>query len=132
MGKLYGWMTVHKVRSDAKGTMMVMPACPPAQAPMDNYELLKNQQHKSLWRMHLREVVEKRGNCRWDDCPGKLTSKGICPRSNMTHMCCEECSARLGQDIYLCNRYIKGVLVNFQQYHIYHHTRKNASTMVIN
>ena len=49
MGKLYGWITSWKVRSKVKGMMTVMPACLPAQAPMDNYALLKNQQHKLLW-----------------------------------------------------------------------------------
>ena len=100
---------------------------------MDNYALLKNQQRKLRWRMHQSEVVAKWGNCGWDNCPVKLTRKAKYPRSNQTHMCCEECSVRLGQDIYLCNSYVKGVPVNcHQHYHIYHQNKEFASTMVIN
>mgnify|MGYP006203673597 CR=1 FL=1 len=47
MTKLFGWVTGRKVRSDAKGMMMVMPACPLVSAPMDNYALLKNKQRTS-------------------------------------------------------------------------------------
>jgi hypothetical protein len=104
MGKLFGWVTGRKVRSDAKGMMMVMPACPPVEAPM----------------------------CVWDDCPGKLTCKAKRKRSNQMHMRCEECSAHLGRDVYLCNGYIKGAPVNCHQRYIYHHNKEFASTMVIN
>ena len=75
LGKLFGWVTGRKVRSDAKGMITVMPACcRPVEVPMDNYALLKNQQRKSPWRMHQSEAVSKKGKCGWDDCPGKLTS----------------------------------------------------------
>ena len=88
MGKLFGWVTGRKVRSDAKGMMMVMPACPPVEAPMYNYALLKNQQCKSPWRIHQSQVVAKHGHCAWDDCPGKLTCTVKCPRNYKTHMRC--------------------------------------------
>ena len=133
MGKLFGWVTGRKVRSDAKGMMMVMPACPPVEAPMYNYALLKNQQRKSPWRIHQSQAVAKQGKCVWDDCPGKLTCKAKRKCSNQMHMRCEECSAHLGSDVYLCNGYIKGAPVNcHQRYHIYHHNKEFASTMVIN
>jgi hypothetical protein len=133
LGKLFGWMTGRKVWSDAKGMMTVMPVCPPVEAPMDNYALLKNQQRKSPWRIRQSKAVAKKGRCGWEDCPGKLASKGIHPRSSDTHMRCEECSARLGKDMYLCNGFIKGAPVNcHRHYHIYNHNKEIASTMVIN
>jgi hypothetical protein len=94
LGKLFGWVTGRKVRSDAKGMMTVMPACLPVEVAMNNYALLKNQQRKSPWRMHQSEAVAKQGKCGWDDCPGKLASKAKYPRNSDTHMRCEECSAR--------------------------------------
>ncbi len=133
LGKLFGWVTGQKVRSDAKGMMTVMPACLPVEAAMDNYALLKNQQSKSPWRMHQSEAVAKQGKCRWDDCPGKLASKAKYPRVSDTHMRCEECSVRLQKDVYLCNGYVKGAPVNcHRHYHIYHHNKEFASMMVIN
>ena len=117
----------------AKGMMMVMPACLPVEVGMDNYALLKNQQRKSPWCMHQSKVVAKKGKCRWDNCPGKLASKAKYPRVSDTHMHCKECSARLGKDIYLCNSYVKRAPVNcHRHYHIYHHNKEFASTMVIN
>jgi hypothetical protein len=133
LGKLFRWVTSRKVWSDAKGMMMVMPACPLVEAPMDNYALLKNQQRKSPWRMHQSEAVVKQGRCGWEDCPGKLTSKAVYPRSNQTHRRCKECSTRLGKDVYLCNGYSKGAPVNcHRHYHIYHHNKEFALTIVIN
>jgi hypothetical protein len=133
LGKLFGWVTGRKVRSNAKGMMTVMPACLPVEVAMDNYVLLKNQQRKSPWSMHQSEAVAKQGKCGWDDCPGKLASKAKYPRNSDTHMRCEECSARLGKDVYLCNGYVKGAPVNcHRHYHIYHHIKEFASTMVIN
>jgi hypothetical protein len=133
MGKLFGWVTGRKVWSDAKGMMMVMPACPPVEAPMDNYALLKNKQRKLPWRIHQSKAVAKRGKCGWEDFLGKLASKAAYPCSINTHMCCEEYSARLGKDMYLCNGFIKGAPVNcHRHYHIYHHNKEFGSTMVIN
>ena len=103
-----------------------------AQALMDNYALLKNQQPKSLWRMHQSKVLANYGKCVWDNCPGKLTSKAKYPRSSNTHMQCKECSTHCRNDVFLCNRFIKGVPVNcHQHYHIYHHNKEFALTMVI-
>ncbi len=64
MMKLFGWVTGRKVRSDAKGMMMVMPASPLADAPMDNYALLKNKQRTLPWRRHQSEAVAKKGEVR--------------------------------------------------------------------
>ncbi len=48
-------------------------------------------------------------------------------------MRCKECSTYLGKDIFLCISYIDGVPVKcHQHYHIYHHNKGFASTMVIN
>jgi hypothetical protein len=52
MAKLFGWVTGRKDRSDAKGMMMAMPACPLVSALMDNYALLKNKQRTLPWRIH--------------------------------------------------------------------------------
>jgi hypothetical protein len=133
LGKLFGWVTGRKVRFDAKGMMTVMPACLPVEVATDNYALLKNQQHKSPWHMHQSEAVAKKGRCGWDDCRGKLASKAKRSRGGDTHLRCEECSAHLGKDVYLCNGYVKGAPVNcHRQYHIYHHNKEFVSAMVIN
>ena len=135
MGKLFGWVTGWKVRSrsDAKGMMMVMPSCPPVKAPMNNYALLKNKQRNLPWSIHQSKVVAKKGKRGWEECLGKLASKAAYPCSSDTHMRCEECSVRLGKDIYLCNGFIKGAPVNcHRHYHIYHQNKELAFTMVIN
>ncbi len=122
-----------KRKKGAKGMMTVMPACPPVEVPMDNYALLKNQQRKLPWHMHQSKAVLKKGKCRWDNCPGKLMSKAAYPRSSDTHMCCKECSAHWGKDVFLCNGYVNGAPVNCHwHYHICHHNKEFASTMVIN
>jgi hypothetical protein len=121
MGKLFGRVTSWKVWSDAKGMMMVIPACLLVDAPMDNYALLKNKQRKLPWRIHQSKVVAKKGRCEWEDCPGKLASKATYPCSSDTYMHCKECSVRLGKDVYLCNGFNRGVPVNCHwHYHIYH------------
>jgi hypothetical protein len=84
MGKLFGWVTGRKVRSDAKGMMMVMPACPLVDAPTDNYALLKNKQCTSLWPIHQSKVVVTRGKCGWDDYLDKWASKAARPRNSDT------------------------------------------------
>jgi hypothetical protein len=133
MKKLFGWVTGRKVWSDAKGMMMVMPACPLVDAPMDNCALLKNKQRTSTWQIHKSEVVERKGKCGWDDCLGKLASKAARPHSSDTYMRCKKCSVRLGKDVFLCNGFNRGVPANcHRHYHIYHHNIKNASTIVIN
>jgi hypothetical protein len=96
MAKLFGWVTGRKVRSNAKGMMMAMQACPLVSVPMDNYALLKNKQRTSPWQIHQSKAVAKRGKCGWEDCPGKLASKVAYPCSNDTYMRCKECSVRLG------------------------------------
>ena len=39
-------------------------------------------------------------------------------------MRCKECSAYLGKDVFLCNRFVKGAM--------YHHNKEIALVMVIN
>jgi hypothetical protein len=133
MSKLFEWITVRMVCLDAKGMMTVALVMPPVQAPMDNYALLKNQQRRMLWRIHQSEAVEKYGKCFGGDCPGKKLSTAKCPRSSDMHMRCKECSAYLGKDVSLCNSFVKGAPVNcHRHYHIYHHNKELASTMIIN
>jgi hypothetical protein len=65
--------------------------------------------------------------------PGEKLSKAKYPRSSNTHMRCEECSAFLGKDVFLCNGFVKGAPVNcHRHYHLYHHNKEFASAMVIN
>ena len=102
MGKLFRWVTGRKVRSDAKGRMMVMPTCPLVKAPMDNYALLKNKQYKLPWRFHQSEAVAKKGKCGWEDCPGKLASKVVYPRSSDTHICAVRSAACIWVKTFTC------------------------------
>ena len=111
--------------------MMAMPACPLVSALMDNYALLKNKQRTLPWRIHQSEAVAKRGRCGWEDCPGKLASKAAYPRSSDTYMRCEECSMRLGKEVFLCNGFNRGSAGELPPA-LPHHNIKNASTMVIN
>jgi hypothetical protein len=133
MSKLFGWKTGRKVRSDTMGMMTVASVMPQVQAPTDNYALLKNQQRRSPWHVHQSDAVALYGKCCWEDCPGKKLSTAKRPRSSDTHMRCEECSAYLGKDVFLCNGFVKGKPVNcHRHYHIYHHNKEFTSTMVIN
>ena len=133
MLKLFGWITGRKVCSDAKGMMTVQSVMPREETPADNYVQLKNQQRQSPWRVHQSKAVKKYGKCCWEDCPGKKLSKAKYPRSSDTHMRCEECSAYLGKDVFLCNGFVKGEPVNcHRHYHLYHHNKEFASVMVIN
>ena len=115
--------------------MMTVQSVMPREEPLtdDTYALLKNQQRRSPWRVHQSEAVKKYGRCCWEDCPGKKLSKAKYPRSSDTHMRCEECSAYLGKDVFLCNGFVKGEPVNcHRHYHLYHHNKEFASAMVIN
>jgi hypothetical protein len=133
MSKLFGWKTGRKVCLDAMGMMTVASVMPQVQALTDNYALLKNQHNRSPWRVHQSEAVAQYGKCCWEDCPGKKLSTAKRPRSSDTHMRCKECSAYLGKDVFLCNGFVKGKPVNCHwHYHIYHHNKEFASTMVIN
>jgi hypothetical protein len=133
MSKLFWWKTGQKVCSDAMGMMTVASVVPQVQALTDNYVLLKNQQRRSPWCIHQNKAVVQYGKCCWEDCPGKKLSTAKCPCSSNMHMRCEECSAYLGKDVFLCNGFVKGKLVNcHRHYHIYHHNKEFASTMVIN
>jgi hypothetical protein len=67
--------------------------------------------------------VEKYGRCCWEDCPKikKVEQQKQCASSD-THMCCKECSAYLGKNVFLCNSFVNSAPVNFHRhYHIYHH-----------
>jgi hypothetical protein len=132
MSKLFGWITGWKVHLNAKGMMTVQSVMPQEATPTDNYALLNNQQQQLPWCVHQSEAVKKYGRCCWEDCPGKKLSKAKYPGSSDTHMCCKECSAYLGKDVFLCNRFVKGEPANcHQHYHLYHHNKEFASAMVI-
>ncbi|KAL3764005.1 hypothetical protein ACHAW5_000044 [Stephanodiscus triporus] len=88
--------------------MMVSSAMPRGETLANNHALLKNQQHKSPWRIHQSEPVENYGRCYWDDCPGKKSTTAKRPESNKTHMRCKECGTCLGKNVFLCNGFIKG------------------------
>ena len=93
------------------------------ETPTDNYALLKNQQQQLPWRVHQSK----------ENCTGEKLSKAKHPRSSDTHMHCKECSAYLGKDMFLCNGFVKGEPLNcYRHYHLYHHNKEFASTMVIN
>ncbi len=129
-GEHRSWM---QVRSDAKRMMMVQSVMPREETPTDNYALLKNQQRQLPWRFHQSEAVAKYGRCCWDDCPGKQLSTAKRPRSSDTHMCCEECSAYLGKNMFLCIGFVKDTPVNcHRHYRMNHHNKEFTSSMVIN
>ena len=88
MSKLFGWITVRKVRADAKGKGDDDGAVGDAveEPPTDTYALLKNQQRRSSWRVHQSEAVTNKGRCYWDDCPGIQLSTATRPRSSDMHM----------------------------------------------
>ncbi len=55
------------------------------------------------WRVHQSVKVCKRGKCAFKGCPNISKSKGKRKRSYDTHHKCEQCSAALGKDVFLCN-----------------------------
>ncbi|KAL7527968.1 hypothetical protein ACHAXR_007787 [Thalassiosira sp. AJA248-18] len=97
-----------KLRTDAKGTVArgIRGAAAIA-APNQRMRQLRKKQKKAVWRMHQSMACEKRGKCHWENCPGMKKESGDDSRkrkrSYNTYMRCEECSAREGKNIFLCN-----------------------------
>ncbi len=89
MGKLFGWVTGRKVWSDAKGMMMVMPACLLVSAPLDNYALLKNKQQTLPCHIHQSKVVAKRG-----DADGKIARVSWQARRRIRIAAAHTCTVR--------------------------------------
>jgi hypothetical protein len=136
MTKLFGWLSGRKIRSDALGWMPDR-ARPDLAVPATvegDYALWRHASKRtSPWMVHQSEVCDKQGRCCWEDCPGKSASKAKRPRSSDTYMRCQECSMKLGKDVFLCNAHIKGGTQNcHQHYHIYHHNKKTPATMTLN
>ena len=87
-------------RSDAKGVITRTARAPPVRKANKLY-ILRNQQKTNAWRCHQSLHNKVRGRCSWDKCPAILTSKAS--RTKLTNMYCEECMARKGKVVYLCN-----------------------------
>jgi hypothetical protein len=68
----------------------------------------------------------KRGKCFWVHCPGPTASAANKkPRTYETSMRCEECSAMLEKNVFLCNDTKKGVpILCHQAYHKKYHNKK--------
>ncbi|KAL7525349.1 hypothetical protein ACHAXR_000966, partial [Thalassiosira sp. AJA248-18] len=115
LANVFDYGTGRKIRTDAKGTVAQGSRGAAAiAAPQQRFRELRNKQKKAVWRMHQSMAYEKEGKCNWENCPGKAKEGGESrkrKRSYSTYMRCEECSARLGKNIFLCNNVKKGVPV---------------------
>jgi hypothetical protein len=62
-------------------------------------------QKKSPWRTH--QIVGARNkarvNCCWEKCPGLKETNAKRPRGYKTMMICEECTAKMGSNVWLCS-----------------------------
>jgi hypothetical protein len=137
MTRLFGWFTSRKIHSDKYGfiSQRARVALPEviAERPA-SYALWKHEmKQKRPWCSHQSKVVAKQGRCCWYDCPENMTMNTKRQHPTKTYMHCEECSIKMGKDVHLSNSYLKGMPVNcHQSYHIYHHNKQNAMTMVLN
>ncbi|KAL7526484.1 hypothetical protein ACHAXR_001514 [Thalassiosira sp. AJA248-18] len=103
LGNIFDYGTGRKVRNDAKGTIAEGRRGPDITKPIDTLRRLRHKQKKSEWRTHQSISCEKKGRCQWENCPGKKKSQAMVKRTYDTYMRCEECSARLGKNMFLCN-----------------------------
>ncbi len=124
---VFDFGTGRKIRTDAKGIV----ACGTrgrgaVEAPQQRMRELRNKQKKSAWRIHQSMASSKRGRCCWVHCPGLTASAANKkPRTYETSMRCEECSAMLEKNVFLCNDTKKGVpILCHQAYHKKYHNKK--------
>jgi hypothetical protein len=123
MTNVFDLGTGQAVRSDAKGVMADKHERPQV---LKRLAILQKQQKKAHWRMHQSVAGKEKGRCCWKNCEGLKASKAACPRRPETHMRCEECSALLGKNIFLCNGYKAGKVYSCHlQYHSKYHTQKD-------
>ena len=100
----FGTTGGRKTRSDTK-SFRASVRCPnEARRPVSRVDTLRKKQRKSPWRTHQSTSHAKKGRCSFAKCPSKQWSTAKKRKRNReTYMICEECSARLGKPIYLCN-----------------------------
>ena len=109
-------------------TVVFVPTPPVEEMGLKLYKL-RNQQNANQWRKHQSLYHKKRGQCCWEKCPGiaksipEVVKRGWVSTSAMY---CEECSARLGKTIYLCNSNMKegGRSYCHTKYHNKYHWKK--------
>ena len=101
---VFNFGTGRKVRKDVKATIAHgAPSGNSAKpAPAQRMRELKYMQKKEVWRHHQSFSHSRKGRCAWVNCPG-LNLKAKRKRSFETFMRCEECSACVERDIFLCN-----------------------------
>ena len=116
MSSVFSWIVGRKIRKDAQGVITGKGTVKPkVTKALWN---LRNKQKKSPWRTHQSVAGEKQGWCCYENCPSiKNSATG---RPYKTFMRCEECSAEIGKEIYLCNNTKSGEPVLC---HIAHHSR---------
>ena len=103
-----------KKRSDAKGTLPGHGRQQDTQ-PASYLAPLRKKQKTNPWRTHQSFACEKTpGYCAYHGCPNRVLtkSKGKKIQGHYTRMRCEECSAEKGRDVYFCNDFRKGKVVN--------------------
>ena len=92
-----------KVRSDAHGIVVAAgSSASKVIAALSSLKALRfTQQKRSPWRHHQNLACERRGRCAYSRCPGIVGSK--LKNGYDINMRCEECSALLNKDVFLCN-----------------------------
>ena len=125
---VFDWGTGRKIRSDTQGHMSQGVARGNSSyvlAPHQRERDLKAKQKKQQWRIHQSVAGGKSGYCKWIGCPGLKQCKAKQKRSYRTYMRCEECTAQLGKEMFLCNDVKSGTAVNCHfAHHKKYHTKK--------
>ena len=122
MDRVEGFFSGTKIRSDRKFAVASSPLKPTHAILQSN--ILAQQQKRQPWRVHQSLAAAQRGRCIWTKCPGWKKSKAKVKRPYITFMHCEECSATMGCNIFLCNDTKNGVAVCCHvAYHKRHHNK---------
>lgn len=102
---VFDYSTGRNLRNDAMG--LVAEKVQSSKAVTSRRNLARVQKY-TKWRVHQSVAYKFRGRCGWRHCPGLRNTDAVRPRSYLTYMRCEECSARNSKDVFFCNDIKKG------------------------
>jgi hypothetical protein len=105
--RILGWTSGTKIRSDKKKPLAAeeTAAAGYGKEAWSEYCVLARMQKKSPWRTHQSVGARNkaRGFCCWEKCPGLKETNAKRTRSYSTMTICEECTAKMGSNVWLCS-----------------------------
>jgi hypothetical protein len=101
LDRIDGHFSGKKIWTDRK--LMVMTSPPKGTVAILQRSQLMNQQKRHLWLIHQCMPVKVQGKCCWARCPGINNSKAKRKCAYDTNYMCEECTATMGSNMYLCH-----------------------------